>query len=333
LGGILAWDRLGQDEDPPFTFRVMVVRAAWPGASALQVADQVTDKLEKKLQETPYIDKIRSYSKPGEALIILQLDEATPPGEVQAIWYQVRKKVGDIRATLSAGVVGPAFLDEFGDTYGSIFALSGDGFTHAQMRDAADFVRQRLLRIPAAAKVELFGVQDEKIFIEFSSKKFAQLGVPFDLVVQQINAQNALQGSGVLVTPTDNLQVRVSGQVRSTQEIEDIPLRVNGNTFRLGDFATVTRAYMDPPRDKMRFNGKEVIGLGVSMEKGGDIIELGRALDARAQQIQSKLPIGITLERVADQPRAVSQSVNEFLKVLAEAVLIVLAVSFWQPPS
>jgi multidrug efflux pump subunit AcrB len=182
--------------------------------------------------------------------------------------------------------------------------------------------------VKTVSKVELYGVQDEKIFIEFSSKKFAQLGVPFDLIVQQINAQNAVQGSGVLVTPTDNLQVRVSGQVRSTQEIEDIPLRVNGNNFRLGDFAKVTRSYIDPPRDKMRFNGKEVVGLGVSMEKGGDIIELGRSLDAKAQQIQSKLPVGITLERVADQPRAVSQSVNEFLKVLAEAVLIVLAVSF-----
>jgi multidrug efflux pump subunit AcrB len=225
-------------------------------------------------------------------------------------------------------VQGPFFNDEFGDTFGSIFALSGDGFTMAEVKQYADFVRQQLLAVKTVSKVELYGVQDEKIFIEFSSKKFAQLGVPFDLIVQQINAQNAVQGSGVLVTPTDNLQVRVSGQVRSTQEIEDIPLRVNGNNFRLGDFAKVTRSYIDPPRDKMRFNGKEVVGLGVSMEKGGDIIELGRSLDAKAQQIQSKLPVGITLERVADQPRAVSQSVNEFLKVLAEAVLIVLAVSF-----
>jgi multidrug efflux pump subunit AcrB len=324
----MSYEKLGQDEDPPFTFRAMVLRAYWPGASSVQMAEQVTDKLEKTLQETPYVDKIRSYSKPGETLIILELRESTPPKDVQGVWYQVRKKIGDMRYTLPGGVQGPFFNDEFGDTFGSIFALSGDGFTMAEVKQYADFVRQQLLAVKTVSKVELYGVQDEKIFIEFSSKKFAQLGVPFDLIVQQINAQNALQGSGVLVTPTDNLQVRVSGQVRSTQEIEDIPLRVNGNTFRLGDFATVTRAYTDPPRDKMRFNGKEVIGLGVSMEKGGDIIELGRALDARAQQIQSKLPIGITLERVADQPRAVSQSVNEFLKVLAEAVLIVLAVSF-----
>ncbi|MFM7483993.1 MAG: efflux RND transporter permease subunit, partial [Burkholderiaceae bacterium] len=328
LGGIMSYEKLGQDEDPPFTFRAMVLRAYWPGASSVQMAEQVTDKLEKTLQETPYVDKIRSYSKPGETLIILELRESTPPKEVQGVWYQVRKKIGDMRHTLPGGVQGPFFNDEFGDTFGSIFALSGDGFSMAEVKQYADFVRQQLLAVPTVSKVELYGVQDEKIFIEFSSKKFAQLGVPFDLIVQQINAQNALQGSGVLVTPSDNLQVRVSGQVRSTQEIEDIPLRVNGTNFRLGDFATVTRAYIDPPRDKMRFNGKEVVGLGVSMEKGGDIIELGRSLDAKARLIQSKLPIGITLERVADQPRAVSQSVNEFLKVLAEAVLIVLAVSF-----
>jgi multidrug efflux pump len=328
LGGIMSYEKLGQDEDPPFTFRAMVLRAYWPGASSVQMAEQVTDKLEKTLQETPYVDKIRSYSKPGETLIILELRESTPPKEVQGVWYQVRKKISDMRHTLPGGVQGPYFNDEFGDTFGSIFALSGDGFTMAEVKQYADFVRQQLLAVKTVSKVELYGVQDEKIFIEFSSKKFAQLGVPFDLIVQQINAQNAVQGSGVLVTPTDNLQVRVSGQVRSTQEIEDIPLRVNGNNFRLGDFAKVTRSYIDPPRDKMRFNGKEVVGLGVSMEKGGDIIELGRSLDAKAQQIQAKLPVGITLERVADQPRAVSQSVNEFLKVLAEAVLIVLAVSF-----
>lgn len=328
LGGIMSYEKLGQDEDPPFTFRAMVLRAYWPGASSVQMAEQVTDKLEKTLQETPYVDKIRSYSKPGETLIILELRESTPPKEVQGVWYQVRKKISDMRHTLPGGVQGPFFNDEFGDTFGSIFALSGDGFTMAEVKQYADFVRQQLLAVKTVSKVELYGVQDEKIFIEFSSKKFAQLGVPFDLIVQQINAQNAVQGSGVLVTPTDNLQVRVSGQVQSTQEIEDIPLRVNGNNFRLGDFAKVTRSYIDPPRDKMRFNGKEVVGLGVSMEKGGDIIELGRSLDAKAQQIQSKLPVGITLERVADQPRAVSQSVNEFLKVLAEAVLIVLAVSF-----
>ena len=327
LGGIFSYANLGQDEDPPFTFRAMVIRANWPGASALQVAEQVTDKLEKKLQETPYIDKIRSYSKPGETLIIIELRESTPPREVSQTWYQVRKKIGDIRPTLPSGVQGPFFNDEFGDTYGSIFALSTDGFNYAEVRNYADFVRQQLLGVPSVAKVELYGVQDEKIFIEFSTKKFAQLGIPFESVVAQINAQNAVEGSGVLVTETDNLQVRVSGALTTVKVLENMPLRANGNNLRLGDFATVSRGYTDPPRDKMRFNGKEVIGLGVSMEKGGDIIALGRSLDQRAAQIQAKLPVGIELQRVANQPKAVSSSVNEFLKVLAEAVLIVLVVS------
>ena len=327
LGGIFSYANLGQDEDPPFTFRAMVIRANWPGASALQVAEQVTDKLEKKLQETPFIDKIRSYSKPGETLIIIELRESTPPKEVPQTWYQVRKKIGDIRPMLPSGVQGPFFNDEFGDTYGSIFALSADGFSYAEVKDYADFVRQQLLGVPSVAKVELYGVQDEKIFIEFSTKKFAQLGIPFESVVAQINSQNAVEGSGVLVTSTDNLQVRVSGALTTVRELENMPLRANGNNVRLGDFATVTRGYADPPRDKMRFNGKEVIGLGVSMEKGGDIIALGRSLDEMAARIRAKLPVGIELQRVANQPKAVSSSVNEFLKVLAEAVLIVLAVS------
>ncbi|CAM8622270.1 AcrB Cation/multidrug efflux pump [Oxalobacteraceae bacterium] len=328
LGGIMSYSKLGQDEDPPFTFRAMVIRAYWPGSSSVQMAEQVTDKLEKKLQETPFVDKIRSYSKPGETLIILELRESTPPKEVQQVWYQVRKKIGDIRSSLPAGVMGPLFNDEFGDTYGSIFALSTDGFTYAEVKDYADFVRQQLLAVPTVSKVELYGMQDEKLYIEFSSKKFGQLGIPFEAVVAQINAQNAVEGSGVLVTPTDNLQVRVSGALMTPKDLENLPLRANGNSFRLGDFAKVTRAYQDPPRDKMRYNGKEVIGLGISMEKGGDIIQLGRHLDAAAATIKAKLPVGIELERVADQPRAVSSSVNEFLKVLAEAVMIVLAISF-----
>jgi multidrug efflux pump len=328
LGGVLSYGRLGQDEDPPFTFRAMVVRAMWPGATALQMADQVTDKLEKKLQETPYIDKIRSYSKPGETLIILQLRESTPPKETASAWYQVRKKIGDIGGTLPPGVIGPFFNDEFGDTYGSIFALSGDGFTYAEIKDYADFVRQQLLHVPSVAKVELFGVQDEKINIEFSHKKFAQLGIPFEAVVGQINAQNAVESSGVLVTPTDNLQVRVTGAMRSVKDLEDLELRANGIAFRLGDFATVKREYRDPPQDKMRFNGKEVIGLGISMEKGGNIIELGKNLQKAVDDVKAKLPVGIELEHVSNQPKAVSSSVNEFLRTLAEAVLIVLAVSF-----
>ena len=328
LFGILSYFELGQDEDPPFTFRAMVVRAVWPGATALQMAEQVTDPLERKLQETPYIDRIRSFSKPGETTIILELRESTPPKETGPAWYQVRKKIGDMAATLPQGVIGPFFNDEFGDTYGSIFALSGDGFTYAEMRDYADFVRQQLLRVPLVAKVEQFGVQNEKVYIEFSSKKFAQLGVPFEQIVNQIATQNEVEASGVLVTPSDNLQVRVTGALRSLQQIEDLQLRAGGTTFRLGDFAVVKRGYQDPPVEKMRFNGKEVIGLGVSMEKGGNIITMGEGLEETVTRIRAQLPVGIELERVANQPQAVTESVGEFVKVLIEAIVIVLAVSF-----
>ncbi|MFD2367377.1 efflux RND transporter permease subunit [Pseudoduganella sp. GCM10020061] len=328
IGGILSFTRLGQDEDPPFTFRAMVVRAVWPGATAVQMAEQVTDKLERKLQETPYIDKIRSYSKPGETLIILQLRESTPPRETAVSWYQVRKKIGDIAGTLPQGVIGPFFNDEFGDTYGSIFALSSDGFSYAEMKEYADYVRQQFLQVRSVAKVEQFGVQAEKIEIEFSHKKFAQLGVPFEQIVGQIATQNSVEAAGVLVTPGENLQVRVTGALDTLKDIEDMVLRAGGTTFRLGDFARVRRTYQDPPVEKMRFNGQEVIGLGISMEKGGNIIVMGEALDAKVAEIQSKLPVGLTLNRVSNQPRVVSESVGEFMKVLTEAVVIVLAVSF-----
>ncbi|KAB8038609.1 efflux RND transporter permease subunit [Janthinobacterium aquaticum] len=328
IGGMLSYANLGQDEDPPFTFRAMVLQAYWPGATALQMAEQVTDKLEKKLQETPYIDEITSYSKPGETLILLELRESTPPKETAAAWYQVRKKIGDIKNTLPSGVVGPFFNDEFGDTYGSIFALSGDGFTYAEMKDYADDVRQQLLAVSQVAKVELFGVQDEKINIVFSHKKFAQLGIPFSAIVNQLSEQNTINATGVLVTPTDNLQVRVTGAMVTVKDLENLDLRANGTTFRLGDFATVKREFADPPKDKMRFNGKEVIGLGVSMEKGGNIIAMGKALQATVARVESQLPVGIQLQRVSNQPEAVAASVGEFVHTLIEAILIVLAVSF-----
>jgi multidrug efflux pump len=328
IGGIVGYGNLGQDEDPPFTFRAMVVRAVWPGATAVQMAEQVTDKLERKLQETPYIDKIKSYSKPGETVIIIELRESTPPKETGPAWYQVRKKLGDISATLPAGVQGPFFNDEFGDTYGSIFALSGDGFSYAEVKDYADFVRQQLLRVPLVAKVEQFGVQEEKLNILFSHKKFAQLGLPFEAIVSQIATQNAVESTGVIVTPTDNLQVRVSGALKTVKDLEELELRAGNTTFRLGDFAVVKRQYQDPPQEKMRFNGKEVIGLGVSMEKGGNIIDMGKGLDATVARVKAQLPVGLELHRVSNQPRAVTDSVSEFIHTLIEAVLIVLAVSF-----
>jgi multidrug efflux pump len=332
--GFAAYFQLGQDEDPPFTFRAMVVQAFWPGASALQMAEQVTDKIEKTLQEVPYADKIRSYTKPGESLTILQLKDSSPPKEVPGVWYQVRKKVGDMRHTLPQGVIGPVFNDDFGDVYGSIFALSADGFSREEQRVYAERVRQRLLQVPDVAKVEVFGAQAEKVFIEVSQKRLAQLGLDFNQVLAQIGAQNAVEGAGVLNAGSENLQVRVAGAFDSTQALAALPIRAinpatgQASSLRLGDIAEVKRAYIDPPSVMVRHQGEQVIALGVSMTKGGDIIALGKGLQAATAAIQADLPHGLKLSQVQDQPAAVARSVNEFVRVLVEAIVIVLAVSF-----
>jgi len=332
--GVAAYFQLGQDEDPPFTFRAMVVQATWPGASAQQMAEQVTDRIEKTLQEVPYADRIRSYTKPGESVTLLQLADSSPAGEVANSWYQARKRIGDMRHTLPAGVVGPVVNDDFGDVYGSIFALSADGFTPEELRVVADRVRQRLLKVPDVAKVETFGAQTEKIFVEISQKRLAQLGLDMNQVIAQLGAQNAVEGAGVLNAGSENLQVRVGGRFNSVDELRRFPIRaVNpatgaASTLRLDDLAEVRRGYVDPPAVMVRHQGKSVIALGVSMAQGGDIITLGRNLQAVVARLQADLPLGIEIEQIQDQPRAVSRSVGEFVKVLVEAVLIVLAVSF-----
>ncbi|HEX6704571.1 MAG TPA: efflux RND transporter permease subunit [Albitalea sp.] len=328
LLGVAAYFQLGQDEDPPFTFRAMVVRAYWPGATAQQVADQVTDKLEKTLQEVPYADRIRSYSKPGETLITFQVKDSSPPKEMPQIWYTVRKKLNDMRGTLPGGVIGPFYNDEFGDVYGSIYALSSDGFSYEELKEQADRVRQRLLKVKDVNKVEIFGAQDEKVFIEISQKRLAQLGLDFNTVIQQIGQQNAVESAGIIDSPTDYLQVRVAGQFNSVDELKAFSIRAGGNSFRLGDIATIKRAYVDPPQVKVRDRGKEVLALGISMAKGGDIIELGQALKAATEAIQADLPVGIEMRQFQNQSTVVARSVNEFVGVLIEAVVIVLAVSF-----
>ena len=326
--GVAAYFQLGQDEDPPFTFRAMALRVFWPGATAQQVAEQVTDKLEKTLQEVPYSDKIRSYSKPGEALIIFQVRDSSPPKEMAQIWYTVRKKIGDMRGTLPAGVVGPFFNDEFGDVYGSIYALSADGFNYQELKDNADRVRQRLLKVPNVNKVAVFGAQDEKVFVEISQKRLAQLSLDFNTVLAQIGQQNAVESAGVINSSTDFVQVRVAGQFNSLEELKALPIRAGGNSFKLGDIADIKRAYVDPPQVKVHYQGREVIALGISMAKGGDIIQMGKALQVAADTIRADLPAGIELHQFQNQSKVVSRSVNEFVGVLIEAVVIVLAVSF-----
>ncbi len=327
--GVAAYFQLGQDEDPPFTFRAMVVRTYWPGATAQQVAEQVTDKLERTLQEVPYADKIRSYSKPGESQIIFQIKDSSKPADVPNVWYSVRKKIGDIRYTLPPGVQGPFFNDDFGDVYGVIYALDAPGFTPAEVKKFADDVRQQLLRVADVAKVEQFGAQDEKIFIEIPQKRLAQLGLDVGSVLAQLSQENAVENAGAVQAPLDVLQVRIGGQFETEAQLRAMPIRgSSGQQTKLGDIATVTRGYVDPATVKVHHQGKPVIALGVSMAKGGDIIALGKALEVATTRIEKTLPVGVSLLKVQDQPKAVQKSVGEFVSVLIEAVLIVLAVSF-----
>jgi multidrug efflux pump subunit AcrB len=259
--GMASYFQLGQDEDPPFTFRAMVVRVYWPGATAEQVAEQVTDKIERTLQEVPFADKIRSYSKPGEAQIIFQIKDNSHPGDVPQVWYTVRKKIGDMRGSLPQGVLGPFFNDEFGDVYGVIYALGGQGFTPAEIKVQADNLRQALLRVPDVAKVELFGAQDEKVFVEVSQIKLAQMGLDMGAVLTQLNQQNAVESAGSIQSPADVVQVRVGGQFQSLTDLKAMPIRgASGAQIRLSDIASVSRGYADPASVKVRHAGQLASG-------------------------------------------------------------------------
>jgi multidrug efflux pump len=328
LGGIFAYFQLGQQEDPEFTFRVMVVKTMYPGATALEVEQQVTDRLEKKIQELPNLDFLRSYSKPGESVIFVTPREDTPPKDIPDLWYQVRKKVGDIRMTLPPGIVGPFFNDEFGDTYSFLYAFSGEGYSYAELKQAADSARQQILRVKDVEKVDLIGVQDEKMYVEFSDKKLAELELDALAVAEALQAQNGMAPAGTVISAQRNLPIRLTGSFDSVDSVVNLAVRVEGRTLRVGDFAKVTRGYTDPAEFKMRFNGKNVIGLGVTMNKRGDILELGKALQTAMTRIEGELPIGIEVERVADQSGVVKTAIGEFTRTFFEALAAVLVVSF-----
>ena len=326
--GLTSYFKLGRSEDPGFTFKIMIVRSYWPGASTREVEQQLTDRIEKKLQEVPYLDVLRSYSKPGESLVFLTLKDFTPPKEVPNAWYQVRKKLGDIRQTLPEGVRGPFFNDEFGDTFGIIYALSGNGFTLPDLRRQADDIARQLKGIPDVGKVELFGVQDEKIFVEIASAKLASLGLDPFLIIKALQEQNAMTPAGHLDTSQERIYLRVNGDFDSVEQIREIGIRVAGRTLRLGDLATVRRGLADPPSPRFRWQGKDGIGIAVSMAGGGNVEALGRNLDRALLGFERSLPAGMAMDKVADQPAVVKRSIDEFMATLLEAVVIVLAVSF-----
>ncbi|MBA3995726.1 MAG: multidrug transporter AcrB [Candidatus Accumulibacter sp.] len=328
LGGALSYFKLGRAEDPDFTFKAMVVRTLWPGATASEVELQVTERIEKKLQETPWVDVIRSSSKSGESLIFIVLKDYTPKKDVPEAWYQVRKKIGDIKHTFPAGVQGPFINDEFGDTFINIFALTGDGFDIGVLRKEADRIARELRQVPDVKKVELIGVQDDKIFVELSHARLATLGISPQLIFDALQKQNAMAPAGFYDTASDRLRVRISGSFASEDGVRELAVQAGGRQFRLGDIATVRRGFTDPPAPRMRVQGQDAIGIAIAMNKGGDVIHLGDKLRSEVARLQRDLPTGLDIHVVADQPQIVRESVSLFMSSLAEAVVIVLAVSF-----
>jgi multidrug efflux pump len=327
VGGLLSYFRLGRAEDPPFTFRTMIVQAVWPGATMDETLKQVTERIERKLQETRGLDFLRSYTKPGVATIFVNLKGSTKAAEVPDIWYQVRKNVGDIRHTLPAGVVGPFFNDDFGDTFGLIYGFTADGFTHRELRDSVEDIRSRLLQVPDVSKIELIGAQDEQIFVEFSTEQLAGLGIDRAALIAALRAQNAVSPAGALQTGDETLSLRVSGAFSSEGDILDVNFPSNGRLIRLRDIAQVRRAYSDPPQPMFRVNGKPAIGLAIAMRDGGDILALGGNVKKAIDGSIANLPLGIDATLVSDQPVVVKTAIGEFMESLWQAIAIIMAVS------
>nr|WP_092074503.1 efflux RND transporter permease subunit [Dendrosporobacter quercicolus]NSL49107.1 efflux RND transporter permease subunit [Dendrosporobacter quercicolus DSM 1736]SDM99335.1 Multidrug efflux pump subunit AcrB [Dendrosporobacter quercicolus] len=329
IGGIFSYQKLGRMEDPDFTIRQMIVSVNWPGASARQVEEQVTDKIEKKLQDTPGLDYVKSFSKPGQSIIYVVLkDDAVTESQIRPTWLEVRNMVNDIKATLPQGVDGPYFNDRFDDVFGSIYALTGDGYSYEDLRAKAENIRRIMLGVPSIKKVDLVGVQPERIYIEIETIKLAQLGLTPSAITNAVQAQNAMTASGMVDTISDNVYLRVTGMFENINDLKNVPIRAGTNTFRLGDIARIERSYADPPEPKMYYNGQPAVGLAVSMEKGGNILTLGQNLDQTISQLKQDLPLGLQLDSVANQPKVVKESINEFVKSLSEAIIIVLAISF-----
>lgn len=335
VAGLFAFGKLGREEDPPFTIKTMVVRALWPGATTLETLRQVTDRIEKKLEEVEYLDYVRSYTKAGEATVFVNLAEDTPAALVPDMWYEVRKKVADIKRSLPSDLLGPFFNDEFGDTYGIVYAFTSDGFSHRELRDQLKMVRTQLLRVHDVAKVDFIGTQDEKIYLEFSTRQMAALGIDPTTVISALQAQNAIQPSGVMQLGSERIAARVSGAFNSEESLKKINLRSGNRFYRLSDVAKIHRGLVDPPEPLFRYKGEPAIGLAIAMKSGGDMLALGEAVRRRINTITNDLPIGIDVNLVANQPHVVKEAVGEFTLRLGEAIAIVLGVSFlalgWRP--
>ncbi len=328
VAGVFSFIRLGRMEDPDFTIRKMVVAAAWPGASAEEMAEQVTDKLERRLQDLPNLDYIKSYTEPGKTVIYVNLDDNLDAGLIRERWTEARNLVNDSKSELPSGVIGPQINDRFDDVYGSIYAVTGSDYSYEEKRKIAEDIRRRLLRLPDVKKIVLKGVQEEHIYVEVDQNKLAQLGADPQAVLAQIQQQSAMVPAGMVDTAVQNVRLQVNGQFASADEVKNLPIAVGSTTIRLGDVADVYRGYESPAAPLMYYNGEPAIGIALSMESGGNVLTLGENLDAELAKIKAELPEGIAIEQVADQPSVVRDSIHEFTSALFEAILIVLAASF-----
>jgi len=328
VAGAYAYVGLGREEDPSFTVKTMVVQAQWPGASAQEVTEQVADRIEKKLQELDNLEHTRSITTAGQTIIFVDLLPGTNAGDVKPTWARVRNLIDDVKHQFPQGVVGPFFDDQFGDVYGNIFALTGDGLSHRELRDFAEDARTQILKIPDVGKVDIVGAQEEVIYLEFSTRKIAALGIDRADIIATLQAQNAVTQSGFVQTGPERVALRVGGRFISEDTLRGINLKVNDRFFPLTDVASITRGYVDPPTSLFRFNGKPAIGLAIGMKTGGNLLAFGEALEKTMRGIVQDLPVGVSVEQVSDQPEVVHEAVGGFTKALFEAVAIVLAISF-----
>ncbi len=328
VAGAISYLRLGRAEDPSFTIKLVVVSAIWPGATSLDMQQQVADPIEKKLQELPYFDKIQTYTKPSFTAMQVFFKDNMPPKDVPQMFYQLRKKLSDIRDSLPSGLIGPNVNDEYGDVDSILYMLTGDGANYAQLKKVAEAMRLQLFKVPGVAKVNLYGTQDERIFVEFSHAKLATLGIPVQTVLDSLAKQNAVVPGGVVETDAQRVPLRVTGALDGVKAVAETPVEVNGRSFRLGDIATVTHGFVDPPDFKIEQRGKAAIGIGVVMAKGANILDMGKAVDKTVDTFIASVPQGFELERIADQPLVVEHAVGEFVRSFMEALAIVLFVSF-----
>ena len=328
IAGVLSYYRLGRSEDPTFIIKTMVVQAAWPGATVEETLKQVTERLERKLQETPHLDFLRSFTRAGVTTIFVNLKGSANAKEVADTWYQVRKNIGDIRATLPAGIVGPGFNDDFGDTFGIIYGFTSDGFTHRELRDRVEDIRSKLLLVPDVSKIEVLGAQDERIFVEFSMKELASLGIDRSALIAALQAQNIVRPAGTIQTGYESLSLRVSGAFASEQDVANTNFVAGGRVLRLSDIAQIRRDYSDPPQPQFRVNGEPAIGLAIAMRDGGDILALGANIKKLMATVTADLPIGIEPKLIADQAVTVDGAISEFMTSLLQAIAIILVVSF-----